>query len=121
MAIRRNDSGQRLDLRMQRARERAAYARNLEAVRKAKALAMRQADRARCGNCIFWQPASDRWMKNRGRGDWIRNFWGRTGWCTGDPRHAPRQGKHDPTERQNYDLPCGRFLPYLDTDFDPAA
>lgn len=121
MTSRRSDSDRRPDPRMQRARELAAHARNLEALRKVKALAMRQADRARCGNCIFWQAASARWMQNHGRGDWLRNVWGRTGWCTGDPRHAPRQVKGDPTERQDYDLPCGRFLPYLDTDFDPAT
>ena len=45
MATHRTDSAERQDPRIKRARELAAYTRNLEAVRKAKALAMRQADR----------------------------------------------------------------------------
>lgn len=121
MASRRSDPDQQPDPHMQRARELAAHARNLAAMRKAKALAMRQADRARCGNCIFWQAASAKWMRDHGRGDWAHNALGWTGWCTGDPHHAPRQRADDPRVRQDYDLPCGQFLPYLDSEVDPAA
>ncbi|MGE0810840.1 MAG: hypothetical protein AB7N69_09550 [Immundisolibacter sp.] len=121
MATDRTNSAERQDPRIKRARELAAYARNLEAVRKAKALRMRQEGMASCGRCIFWQAASRDWLRRNGRADSILNFYGLTGWCTGDPRHAPRQVKGHPTERQDYDLPCGRFLPYLDADFDPAA
>lgn len=75
---------------------------------QAATLAQRQRGEARCGTCLYWWAATFEWMRNNGRATDGREDW--AGWCTAvDVRHRPRQVTGDPSQRQEYDMPCGSY------------